>query len=91
MLSVDLRCSLQVASVDVPSLSSYIKNAFIGASAAALDEALSHSANVDCMQKFIGDPQVPMLVVDRIITRGCECLEFFYHMWDVLSFRFEIR
>ncbi|VDN40922.1 unnamed protein product [Gongylonema pulchrum] len=59
----------KVLLVDVASLVAYIKNVFIGANAAALDEALAQSSHTDCIQKFISDPQVPMLVIDRIISR----------------------
>lgn len=59
-----------MALVDIPTLLDYVKHEFIGAGAAALEEAFSQSGNVECVQKFISDPQVPMLVVDRIVTRG---------------------
>uniref|UniRef100_A0A8R1U2J5 Dynein heavy chain, cytoplasmic n=1 Tax=Onchocerca volvulus TaxID=6282 RepID=A0A8R1U2J5_ONCVO len=59
----------EVALVDVSTLSDYIKHEFIGAGAAALEGAFSQSGNAECMQKFISDPQIPILVVDRIVTR----------------------
>ncbi|EJW76555.1 hypothetical protein WUBG_12535, partial [Wuchereria bancrofti] len=62
----------EVALVDIPTLLDYIKHEFIGAGSAALKEALSQSGNAECVQKFISDPQVPMLVVDRVVTRDLD-------------------
>lgn len=56
--------------VDISTLLDYVKHAFVGAWTTALEEAFSQSGNVECVQKFISDLQVPMLVVDRIVTRG---------------------
>ncbi|MCP9259197.1 Dynein heavy chain, cytoplasmic [Dirofilaria immitis] len=62
----------EITLVDVPILLDYIKHEFIGAGTVALQEAFSHSGNAECIQKFISDPQVPMLVVDRIVTRDLD-------------------
>ncbi|VDO27511.1 unnamed protein product [Onchocerca flexuosa] len=62
----------EVALIDVPTLSDYIKHEFIGAGAVALEGAFSQSGNAECMQKFISDPQTSILVVDRIVTRDLD-------------------
>lgn len=59
-----------MALIDIPTLLDYVKHEFIGAGAATLEEAFSQSGNAECVQKFISDPQIPMLVVERIIARG---------------------
>ncbi|VDN07087.1 unnamed protein product [Thelazia callipaeda] len=61
---------IEVVLVDVYAISEYVKHEFIGVGAVALDEALSRNENVECIQKFISDPQIPILVVDRIVSRG---------------------
>ncbi|VBB28797.1 unnamed protein product, partial [Acanthocheilonema viteae] len=62
----------EAALVDISTLLDYVKHEFIGAGAAALEEAFSQSGNAECVQKFINDPQVPMLVIDRIVARDLD-------------------
>ncbi|MFH4975707.1 hypothetical protein AB6A40_002416 [Gnathostoma spinigerum] len=57
----------EVNLVDVATFTMYIKRCFVGCDPVALDEALKASS--DCLQEFILNPQVAMLVVDRTIVR----------------------
>uniref|UniRef100_A0A0N5ACB7 Dynein light chain n=1 Tax=Syphacia muris TaxID=451379 RepID=A0A0N5ACB7_9BILA len=61
--------SVEVALADVHSLSSYIKHIYIGADIELLQEALSQKSGVECVQNLIADPQVKLLIVDRINNR----------------------
>uniref|UniRef100_A0A915BJF8 Dynein heavy chain, cytoplasmic n=6 Tax=Parascaris univalens TaxID=6257 RepID=A0A915BJF8_PARUN len=60
---------VEVTLADVSAVVSCIKQMCLGTDSALLDEAISQSASIECIQKLISDPQVGTLVLDRVITR----------------------
>ncbi|VDK17416.1 unnamed protein product [Anisakis simplex] len=59
----------EVTLADVSAVVSYIKQMCFNIDSALLDEAISQASAIECIQKLISDPQVGMIVVDRIVTR----------------------
>ena len=63
----------QITLADVKTLSSYIKHLFIGADIELLQDALNQRPAAESIQNLISDPQVKLLIVDRINNRGLRC------------------